>query len=276
MTTMSAAGLSRPSHRVDLGEVGRWVRAIPLKHNMLALAVVGALIPALFAFGGAAFTALGPGALTPGADGTPDPQYLHFIVLGYLVLGQVLLIVATAWLHLTDVRTGGIAQSYLAQPSRWGVLIGTAMFAAAVGFLSAALATAVAFTTYILAAGVGPGALLTMPGAVLLMVGIPVSAAMLCALGCAVAVLVRRPVLTVLLLVGWVTFVEDTLGGLPIIGWVIRTFGPMANAYALSGVASDGGVGAPALCALWLLALTIGGVALAGVVERRRCGWVAA
>lgn len=276
MTSATLLSPRRPSALVGhLGDIARWMRAIPAKHGWGRLLLRGLLAPAVITVAGAAFTALGPVPLASTANGVPAPEDVHFILIGYLVFGQVVLIASGAWIHLRDVLSKELGMNYTAVPHRASIVTATSLFAGACSLVFALACTFLGIATFALVAGVDLIALLTSPALMQLAVGLPIGAGLLTMIFVPVAILVRIPVVALIVIVFWVAVGEDTVGMIPGLGPLIHMVGPMTNSFTLSGVASGGGISAsPVVCGIWLAVLAAACTALAALVETRRRGWI--
>lgn len=275
-TCAAPPAASTPSTGFQTGAILRsWAVAVTVKQGRVGLALRALLLPAVASALGALFTLLGPSGLRVDADGVPDVDSLHFLFLGYLVFGQVILVVALAWLHLRDTHSRELGLTYIAVPQRWVVVLGTVIVAGLLALVSAVVSVAVVLTLSAVLAGVDPLATLALPRALNLVVGLPVAAVPVTAMGVSVAVLIRRPFVAVVVIVAWMTMVEDFLNQIPGVGATLARLAPLNNAYALAGVSPEEGLSSnPLLCAVWLLVLAGLAVAAAAMVEQRRPGWV--
>lgn len=275
----SAAHISprqRGAFSGHLGDIARWMRAIPSKNGWGRLLLRGLLAPAIITVAGAVFTALGPVPLKPTLAGTPAPEDVHFILIGYLVFGQVVLISSGAWLHLRDVLSKELGMNYTAVPARTSIVTATSLFAGVCSLIFALVCTFLGGVSFALAAQVDLIALITTPALLQLAVGLSIGAGLLTMIFVAVAFLIRIPVLAMIVIVFWAAVGEDTISAIPGIGPIISTIGPMTNSFALAGVASGPGISAsPLLCGIWLAVLAAACTALAALVETRRSGWIA-
>ncbi|GAB78492.1 hypothetical protein AUCHE_09_00970 [Austwickia chelonae NBRC 105200] len=248
---------------------------MPAKHGTASILVRGLFVPVLLTVAGTAFMTFGPMPITPDANGALRPKDVVFLVLGYLLLGQLVIMISAAWLHLRDVLTGSLGITYLAVSNRGAVVLGTAAFAALSGALGALACVSAALMCFAIFAGGDPVASLGVPALRQMMIGLPLGAALLSVIAVAVAVLVRRPVLAIIILVGWATYGEEGLAHIPGVGGLFKFFGPLSNVQILSGAVEGQGLfSSPLAAGLWVTFTATVLLVVAVVVENRRPGWV--
>ncbi len=253
----------------------RWAHACLAKNTVLRLAIRSALLPMLITVAGALFTAFGPVAVQATSAGTVPEDSVVFVVIGYLVFGQIVLLVSTAWLYVREAMSRELGVDYLVQPRRGVMVIGTAIVAALGAGISSLLCLVAGYLTFGLASGGDVVAIVAAPAVARMIVTLPIGTALLGVLAVSVAVLLRNGIAAAVVVVLWTSFGEDTLARIPMIGAVLHTLAPMNNVFVAAGVVAGGGiVENPWLCLLWTGVLAVGATALAVFVEDRRKGWV--
>ncbi|MBW3085340.1 hypothetical protein KEM60_01537 [Austwickia sp. TVS 96-490-7B] len=253
----------------------RWMRTLVVKNGLAPILLRSVLVPMLLSFAGALFMMLGPVPIRPDAAGGIPDRDVVFLFLGYMLLGQLVVIVSGAWLHLRDVLSRSLGGIYTAVPDRRAVTLGTALVAAVVGALGALASVLTGVVTFMVVAGGDLAATMSSPRVMQMLLGLPFGAAMLSVIAVAVAVLVRQPIAAACLLVIWATYGEDAVGLIPGVGPVVKLLLPITNGQAVAGAPGVQGISGSSLVAgLWMAVLAAISVVVAVVVERRRRGWV--
>ncbi|WP_116111957.1 hypothetical protein [Austwickia chelonae] len=275
LTTDRAAARGTAIETTSRGTTVRWMRTLVAKDGLTPILVRVVLVPVLLTIAGVAFMVFGPAPIRPNAVGGVDDDQAVFLLLGYMLLGQLVIIVSGAWLYLRDVLSHSLGGTYTAVPNRCAVVVGTALAAALAGAVGALLSVLVGALTFVVLGHADLVATLSSPRLLQMLVVLPVGAALLSIIAVAVAVLVRRPIPAAVLLVVWATYGEDAVGLIPGLGPVFKALLPLTNVHVAAGIKGVLGIsGSPFVALLWVTVTAAVMLAIAVAAERRRRGWV--
>ena len=249
----------------------QWARVVLVKNRpwILFLRVV---IPSLIlSMLGALFVASGPAEMDVATAGTPGADAIPLVLIGYLIVGQLVVLLSCGWIHLREITSKELGLSYTVFPSRLKLITGEALIAAAVGAAASFVSVLGAFTVYAVVAKIDLGAMFSATSVLNALGRVPLTAALLAVIALALAVLIRNPIVTVLVVVVWASVGEDLLARIPGIGSALQSAAPLTNSYYFNGMTATPGIaGNPWLCFAWLAAVCAVLFALAVAIESRR------
>lgn len=251
----------------------RWARVVLTKHRPLALLLRVAMPAAVFSIFGAIFVASGPADMDLSAEGAPGAGAIPLVLIGFLIVGQIVVLVSCSWLHLREITSKELGLSYTVFPSRAALVGGEALVALVVGAVASLISVVLAFAVYAFIGGVGLRAMFSSAVVITAIVRVPLTVAVACVIALALAVILRNPFFTVLVVVAWSSVGEDMLARIPGIGQALQSAAPLANGYYFSGMTTVPALSDnPWLCLLWLVAVCAIVLGTAVIVESRRKG----
>lgn len=174
-------------------------------------------------------------------------------LLGFLLFGVLVLLVAAAWRYVGEAATGVLLDTYRVSPQRSVVVLSKALVSALWGGLTALSSLAVAIGVLV---ATGPSHVTPTLLRPELIVGLPLVTAAWSMIALAFAAVVRRVIPALGGLVLWYALAEDFLKGLPGIGPMVRAVAPFSSGQMVLGL-GDPVVGPERR---WLAALALAGV----------------
>lgn len=201
-----------------------------------------------------------------------DHVPLALVLIGLLLIGTVWAAVNAAWLHLREVQSGQLYETYRCTPRRGAVVAARGLLGGAVSAVTGIIAVSGAFAVFAALEG-GKAAeqireTLLSRWDISLVWGLCMG--LLAVMAVSVAALVRSVPIGLGIIIGWFFIGEDLLQRIPGVGHLIGHLLPVQNAQFAAGLGDVGLAGTRPLALGLLVVETVLLLVAAIVVESRR------